>query len=132
MRSAHCLINTGLLWGTVLTLKLFSLEGVEWRVQRETSIISAEYTLIHKCRSARNERVVSTQPSAAEAWGWPVTREGLTLGLAPHSQETWSGAQGERAGRNEHSPERTGVCVPTAADEETGAGLGGRGSARRA
>ena len=50
-------------------MKKFSLEGVEWWVQRETSIISAEYTLIHKCRGVRNETAVSAQPSSNRGVG---------------------------------------------------------------
>ena len=40
-------------------------------------MMSAEYTLIHRYRGARNERAVSAQPTSTEAWGWPVKYEGV-------------------------------------------------------
>ena len=71
-------------------------------------------------------RQCQPSPVPTEAWGWPAKREGSPLGLAPLRRPDREHSVRGLAGMN--TPRRsTGVCVPAAGDEGTGAGLWGTG-----
>ena len=85
--------------------------------------MSAEYTLIHRYRGARNERAVSAQPTSTEAWvasevwrgrppAWPL------IVRRPDREQRWE------CRRECTHPGKAQAGVPAAGDEGTGAGLG--------